>query len=748
MRIGNFRPPAVTRASSPARTDSQERLEASRVDLQEVLARTTRQAASWAEKLQPGEYIPNQVLVKLDGAVTAQELGLLADDYQASIIKQYRIPEAMAEQFDGSLVLLKLSPEMTTPQAMAALSMDGRVAYAEANDLLHPAGERYPNDYQVSQWSLKNSGQDGGTRGVDISAPEAWAIHVGDRQDGPVVAILDTGIDTEHPDLVDNLWTNPDEVADDGLDNDQNGLIDDIHGANFIASTGDPRDDNGHGSHVAGIIAATGNNGGGITGINWEGRVMGLKFLNSGQGGSVADAVEAFLYATEKGARVTNSSWTGKRFNQALEDVMRSSPALHICAAGDGGNNNDHDPIYPANFRMDNLVSVAATDRNDRLSNNSNRGGTTVHLAAPGVEIYSTSNDGGFATMSGTSMAAPHVTGVAALIASRYPEASNADIKTRIMHGVDPLARYSDRLISGGRLNAAKALEEDSEAPATPPDFEVVNADGTSVELAWTATGDDGHEGQAVRYDLRYSPLPIATGAEPAPGEIAFEDAIPVASPSPASPGRNESVRLELPPSGQQRDLFFAIQVVDNAGNRSEPAQTSGRLPATPVVFEDNFDSDTSVWQPTGDWGRIESVGRGLVWSDSPDEDYGPDRDDTLTSPPIDLKDWKDAKLLFDARFDIEQGYDACHVEVYGRRWWRTRWREVARLDGEVDWKTFQVDLSDYEDQEVKVRFRFRSDSTRNGYGVELDNVVIAGERSGSAATEMAGPFAPGDPRQ
>lgn len=699
-------------------------------DLNSVLRETAAAAASWSSKLKAGEFVPGQVLVKLQGQLAAADVEALAEQYEAKVLHHFDIPESMTQAIGGRLALLDVSQKMTTSQALAALERDGRVAYAEANDIVKAAA--VPDDLQPEQWSLVNPS----TSGVDIEAESAWNISTGNRNiDGPIVAILDTGAELVHPDLVKNLWFNPDETADDDQDQDGNGIVDDVHGVNFIADNGRPADDNGHGTHCAGIIAAEGDNNLGITGVNWEGRVMSLKFLGGGRTGSVSDAVKAFLYAADKGARITSNSWTGTRFNQALEDVMRASPCLHICAAGDEGQNNDSSPAYPANFRMPNLISVAATDRQDKLAPFSNRGGQSVHLAAPGVDIHSTLLEGRYGSMSGTSQAAPHVAGVAALIATKYPSADNETIKNRILHGVDPLPRYHDRLISGGRLNAAKALENDTVAPARPGNATASEIAPSTVEFNWTAPGDDGNQGRAVAYEIRYSTRPITTG-DAQEGEIPFDEAIPVAAPNPSEAGAAESIRLKLPPSGQERHLHFAVRAIDNTGNRSEPALASTAIAPVPVVFEDNVDGVETPWASTGDWGRVESAGRGLVWSDSPDADYGPNRNDTLTSPTLSLSEVKEARLNFDARVDTEAGYDRCHVEVLGKRWWRTRWRTEARLEGLADWKNFEVDLSKYDGQDIKLRFRFESDDSRSGYGVELDNIVVLGDPEAPATAE------------
>ena len=235
------------------------------------------------------------------------------------------------------------------------------------------------------------------------------------------VAVVDTGIDTSHPDLDGNIWRNPNEQPN-GFDDDGDGFIDDLHGADFVNRDSDASDDAGHGTHVGGIIGAEGNNGIGISGVNWNARLMPLKFLNSDGEGNTADAAMAIDYAVAHGARAINASWGGPAFSQTLYEAVRRAGqhnVLVVAAAGNEGNDSDVAPDYPAAFDLSNVISVAASDRYDNLLSYSNYGAKSVDLAAPGDDIYSTvppaTEPSGYANFSGTSMAAPAVTGAAAL---------------------------------------------------------------------------------------------------------------------------------------------------------------------------------------------------------------------------------------------------------------------------------------------------------------------------------------------
>ena len=271
-----------------------------------------------------------------------------------------------------------------------------------------------PNDqYYSNQWAL-------GEQGVNIG--DTWSKTTGSKN--IVVAVVDTGIDYTHPDLKDNLWVNSREIPGNGIDDDNNGIIDDIYGANFLDDTGDPYDDNGHGTHVAGIIGAKGNNSIGITGVNLTTSIISLKFLDAGGRGSLYNAIKAYEYLVslkERGVniKVVNNSWGGGSFTQSLFDAMKrlaDKGVVLTCAAGNESSDNDSYGSYPANFDIDNLISVASTDENENLSYFSNIGPNSIDIAAPGSHILSTYPNNSYASMSGTSMATPYVTGAMALL--------------------------------------------------------------------------------------------------------------------------------------------------------------------------------------------------------------------------------------------------------------------------------------------------------------------------------------------
>lgn len=350
--------------------------------------------------------------------------------------------------------------------AVQACQQDPNVAYAEPNYIYRisslPAPYRRvkPNDPKFRDlWGL-NNGND-----ADIDAVEAWDITKGSKD--VIVAIIDTGVDYKHEDLSANIWTNPGESGNgketNGVDDDGNGYVDDFRGWDFIFNDNDPMDDNGHGTHVSGTIGAVGDNNTGVVGVNWEVSLMPLKFLDRNGSGTTADAIPAILYAADMGARVLSNSWGGGGRSQALEEAIvyaKNKNALFMAAAGNESADNDNRPNYPSNYEVDNVIAVAASDRSDRLASFSNVGRKTVDLAAPGVSILSCEPRNRYQRLDGTSMATPHVSGVAGLILARFPGLSYREVLVRLLGSTDLRSAFNKTTLTGGRLNAQRALAE------------------------------------------------------------------------------------------------------------------------------------------------------------------------------------------------------------------------------------------------------------------------------------------------
>jgi subtilisin family serine protease len=345
-------------------------------------------------------------------------------------------------------------PEVEYAERNFVISLD----HAGGGKHLHATDPRFNE-----QWALANDGQSGGKAGADISAMQAWASTTGSET--VVVAVLDSGVDYNHEDLVNNIWRRPASVA--PYQDRTIGLVEDEQGYNAIDNSGDPFDDNGHGTHCAGIIGAEGDNNLGIAGVNWKVQIMPLKFMNAGGFGNTKDAIEAINYVINRkragvNVRVINASWGSTMRSRALEDVIRKANdagILFVAASGNATTNNDRRPHYPSSYALPNVISVAALDRSDGLAQFSNYGARTVHIGAPGKDILSTWLGGEYESKSGTSMATPVVAGVAALVVAANPDLSVTELRAVLLKSVDPISSLKGKVLTGGRINAAKALK-------------------------------------------------------------------------------------------------------------------------------------------------------------------------------------------------------------------------------------------------------------------------------------------------
>jgi subtilisin family serine protease/subtilisin-like proprotein convertase family protein len=379
---------------------------------------------------------------------------------------------------------------ISVKSALEKLRKNPAVLYAEPDYIVHASVT--PDDSSFADlWGMNNTGQGGGVADADIDAPEAWDISTGSHD--VIIGVIDTGVDHTHPDLMANVWTNPAEISGDGIDNDGNGFIDDMHGINAITGVGDPMDDAGHGSHVSGTIGATGNNGLGVVGVNHNVSIIGCKFLSASGSGSLSDALTCIDYFVDLknngiNVRATNNSWGGGGFSQALSDAITSSEEaniLFVAAAGNDAYDNDAQSSYPSGYPHDSVLAVASTTRTDSMSSFSQWGLTTVDLGAPGSDILSTVPGGGYASYSGTSMATPHVTGAAALAWSVNPELSAIEMKALLMSSGDDNAALAGKTVSGKRLNVNNALND---ADPTPGFTLAATPGSNTIEAGETAT--------------------------------------------------------------------------------------------------------------------------------------------------------------------------------------------------------------------------------------------------------------------
>jgi subtilisin family serine protease len=352
----------------------------------------------------------------------------------------------------GRLALVRPRSGTATDTLRKRLARHPDVAYAEPDYFQFASAAKTPDDpYYTLDYALVDSPDD-----HDIDAPTAWGTRTGCAK----VAVLDTGIDTDHPDLAANVYKS-DDKPNNGKDDDKNGYVDDTYGYNAIAGKGSGQDDNGHGTHVAGIVASRGNNRNGNAGICWSAKLVAVKFMNSRGKGSTSDAIEGIRYAVEKGLKIINCSFGSSSKSSALHDAVdyaQSHNALLVVAAGNDGKNIDKSPVYPASFTDSNILAVAASTSGDGLASFSNFGSESVDVAAPGDDIFSTYMGGGYKTLSGTSMAAPYAAGLAAMLRKQESDAHYGDLRYAIRHKVDKPPALNNRVAYDGRLNAQKAL--------------------------------------------------------------------------------------------------------------------------------------------------------------------------------------------------------------------------------------------------------------------------------------------------
>ncbi|HXI57817.1 MAG TPA: S8 family serine peptidase, partial [Polyangia bacterium] len=432
------------------------------------------------------QYLAHEVVIQLRAGVSAQSL------HDALAMVGGRIIDDGGPLGARGFRRVQLPNTVTADLAISQLVSSGSIGKAERNYMVQALVT--PNDTRMGElWGM-----------AKIGAPQAWDTSTGSST--VLVAISDTGIDYTHPELAANVWTNPGEIPGNGIDDDHNGYIDDVHGWDFANGDGDPMDDNGHGSHVSGTIGAVGNNGAGVAGVNWKVKLIGTKFLGSNGSGTLWNGAQTVLYAAQAKARVVNASWgcSGPScYASYMEDALNTLAAaggLFVAAAGNNASNNDGYPSYPANYAVPNLLAVAATDSNDGLASFSNWGATRVHLGAPGVNILSTLPGNSYASWNGTSMATPHVVGAAALYLAIQPQATFAEVRQKILDTVDPIPSLAGKTTTGGRLNVGRLIATAGHAPAAPSGFDATAGDGSDVLLSWSPNSEPDLAGYRLRW--------------------------------------------------------------------------------------------------------------------------------------------------------------------------------------------------------------------------------------------------------
>ena len=518
------------------------------------------------------DFVPGEALVrfKKNSAFEGKAVLNTARKDFPPLASQTQDSEPIAVQIDrfaGSdlidgLRIARMS-EADTLRAVAALNLRDDVLYAEPNYILRT--DVTPNDPSFPQLYGMNL----------IGAPLAWDVTTGDKK--IVAAVIDEGIDRTHQDLQANIWTNPSPGSIAGISGDVNGYDFRDNTGNIIAES--------HATHVAGTIGAVGNNSTGVVGVNWNVSLMSLRFISEAtNSGTDADAIKAYNYVKQmrdlwtasgpaKGAniRVVNASYGGGGYSQASADAINAlaqSGVLFVAAAGNETTDSDVHPHYPSGYSLPNMISVAATTSADTLAFFSNFGAHSVLMGAPGQGILSTLPNNNYGVLSGTSMASPHVAGAVALLCAANPNLSVNQLRSLLAFNGDPIAALQGKSLTGRRLNVFKSLQAISENDVTPPgtvtNLQIASQNGRSVNVSWTASGDDGASGQASLYDISF--VDQTTNA-----------VVPLTSAAPAASGAIQSVNVNIP----YRHLAGTIRLreFDNVGNEGTPATISVSIP-------------------------------------------------------------------------------------------------------------------------------------------------------------------------
>jgi thermitase len=412
------------------------------------------------------EAMPNEYLVRFKDIPRGR--AFMADPAIRSH-GEYRILKAAV----APMAHLRITNVAGARQILKDLVGNPNVAYVEPNYIFRiPAGmspsdkilnrrAAAPTDPRFGElWGMANKGDNGGVAGIDINALKAWTVTRGSKK--VIVAVIDTGIDYTHPDLAVNMWKNPKEIPGNGKDDDGNGFVDDVYGYDFANKDADPMDDHRHGTHCAGTIGAV-HDTVGVAGVMHEVQLMAVKFLSGGGSGTLEAAVESIGYATRMGAHVMSNSWGGGPFTQALFESIKAATdrgTVFVAAAGNYASDNDKTPFYPSNYgtQIAGVIAVAAIDRAGKPASFTNRGKTSVHVAAPGVNILSSVLKGNYEFLSGTSMATPHVSGIVGLVLSREGSRAAPLMRERMMKTSRVHRDVEGISASGGFVDAHAAI--------------------------------------------------------------------------------------------------------------------------------------------------------------------------------------------------------------------------------------------------------------------------------------------------
>ncbi len=431
-------------------------------------------ASAQAQQQSP-EYVPGEIIVKLK----SKSKSMQAQAFIGKAVSEKSM--SLKGTWSGlNMHHFALKPGQSVESIVAELKADPEVEYAEPNYILKRQSAGFEGEPMAMSDVRAAASSDYSAfaqTNAPIQASQAWSA-ASSSATPPVVAVIDTGLDINHDVFVQSgsVWTNPGEIPNNGIDDDRNGYVDDVHGWNFVSNSAAMVDDDGHGTHVSGIVLGATQD---ITAIPLEPakiRIMPLKFLDGNGSGSTSDAVKAIYYAVNNGAKVLSNSWGGGGFSNSLLDAIAyayEKKVVFVAAAGNASSNNDSAPTYPANYAVPNLISVAATTDLDGLASFSNYGSRTVHMGSPGSSIWSTYPNDLYGRASGTSMATPFVSGLAALMVREAPTMNGYQVKQLIFNASVPVSSLSSKTVTKARLNIYNGLMSAKGASVDPsqPEF-------------------------------------------------------------------------------------------------------------------------------------------------------------------------------------------------------------------------------------------------------------------------------------
>lgn len=614
----------------------------------------------------------------------------------------------------GGYIISSVAP---ASRILSEIKTDPALLYASVPRVLEPCAT-LPNDpLFANQWQLRNTGQSGGVVGADIGAPLAWDVTTGSAH--TVLAIVDSGIELSHPDLVGRLWVNPGEIPGNGLDDDNNGFTDDVHGWNFYSGSPDVSPTLGHGTNVAGLAGAASNNGIGVAGVNWQAPLMIANIFSPEGYATEADAVDALVYACDNGARVINASWGSPGYSPLLEDAVayaREKNVLICAAAGNYNFDADEHPFYPAALGSDALIAVGGTtNRDDWVFN---YGAARVHVSAPANLVYMARYPSTYGYGSGTSYAAPLVAGTAGLLLAQAPNTDVVSLKSRLVANATRLDLLSGRNVVGGRLNAAAALT--SPGSETPPPLSfVLHRIGPHGALFEIRPPNETTLSTGILCQIKVASESITTDNFAEFPEWRM-----------AQLGPQEHRLFLLDGLEQNTTYWIGARGYNARGIVGELTTTSFTTGLAKTVFYDSCDTTAPVWQAAGFTLAGGSTHTGtMAWQDSPDSNYTSNTVATLTGGPFDISSLVRPRLSFYLEYFFPSRLaEGDRLEVRVSSDGGATWSVLKRFHAtHSPPRRFSFPLDEFRStQALLVQFRLLADE--NSYvddGVYIDDIAL-----------------------